>query len=135
MFYEFPYVFLNNLQCWHFLYCFGFNLKKKKLVEKVNIYNQQLNIQQNIWRSIFEGVERLCYEHIICEPFDCHLPNQNGIWMKFAAQSFIYHTYVSMPQVFFWNSSMRKPCHLYYWICTIAQIKFPPFYEVNSCNR
>ena len=26
-----------------FLYCFGFNLKKKNLVENVNIYNQQLN--------------------------------------------------------------------------------------------
>ena len=34
---------------WHFLYCFGFNLKKKNLVEKVNIYNQQLNIWWNNW--------------------------------------------------------------------------------------
>ena len=49
--------FLNNLHYWYFLYCFGFILKKKYLVEKVNIYNQQLNI----WRSIVlvDGVERL----------------------------------------------------------------------------
>ena len=31
------YFFLSNLRL--FLHCFGFNLKKKDLVEKVNIYN------------------------------------------------------------------------------------------------
>ena len=35
-------------------------LALKNLVEKVNIYNQQLNIWRNIWRSIFDRVERLC---------------------------------------------------------------------------
>ena len=47
--YEFPDVFLNNLLYWHFLYCFGFNLREKSC-EKVNIYNQQLIILPNNWR-------------------------------------------------------------------------------------
>ena len=50
--------FLNNLQYWHFLYCFGFNLKKI-FCRIVNIYNQQLNIWRNIWRFIFD--RRLSY--------------------------------------------------------------------------
>ena len=43
---SFQIFYLNNLQYWHFLYYFGFNLKKKSEnpVEKVNTYNQQLNI-------------------------------------------------------------------------------------------
>ena len=44
LFYEFPIgVFLNNQLHMFFLYCFDFNIKKF-LVEKINIYNQQLNI-------------------------------------------------------------------------------------------
>ena len=49
IFYEFPDGFLNNQLYWHFLYCFGFNLKEN-LVGKVNIYNQLLNFWRNSWR-------------------------------------------------------------------------------------
>ena len=48
-FISFQMVFLNNQLYWHFLYCFGFNLKKKSC-RKVNIYNQQLNFWWNNWR-------------------------------------------------------------------------------------
>ena len=44
-----------------FFYCFGFNLKKKNLVEKVNIYYQQLNIWQNNWRSRRTRLQRLIF--------------------------------------------------------------------------
>ena len=43
------FLLVSNQLYWHFLYCFGFNLKKN-LVEKVNIYNQQLNFWRNNWR-------------------------------------------------------------------------------------
>ena len=52
LFYEFPDIFLNNLQYWHFLYCFGFNLKKKSckyLQSTVEYLTEYLQI--HIWRS------------------------------------------------------------------------------------
>ena len=49
LFMSFQMIFLKNQLYWHFLYCFGFYLKKN-LVEKVNIYNQQLNFWRNDWR-------------------------------------------------------------------------------------
>ena len=55
MFYEFPDVFLNNQLYSHFSYCFGLNLKKNH-VQKVNIYNQELNINR-----IIDGVERYVF--------------------------------------------------------------------------
>jgi hypothetical protein len=59
LFYEFPDIFLNNRQYWNFLYSFGFNLKKKSC-RKSKYFHQQLNIWRNIWRAIFDGVERIC---------------------------------------------------------------------------
>ena len=45
---------------------------RKNRVQKINIYNPQLNNWGIIWRSIFDRVERLCYcdevEHQKCKP-------------------------------------------------------------------
>ena len=69
MFYGFQMLFLNNQIYWHFLYCFGFNLKKKKIVEKVNIYNQQLNIWRNNWRLHNWQCRRT---RLVCGDFGLH---------------------------------------------------------------
>ena len=48
LFYEFPDIFLNNLQYWNVLYCFDFNLKKKSskkcLQSKVEYLMEYLTI-------------------------------------------------------------------------------------------
>ena len=46
-------------------------------------------------------------------------------------------SYVDMPQFIFGNSSMRTPCHFYYWICTFDQNNFaqPSFCIFKWCGK
>ena len=47
-----------------------------------------------------------------------------NLWLKV---SFITCTYIKKN---YWNPSMRKICHSYYWICNFG--KNPPFYELKN---
>ena len=65
LFYEFPGGLSKQSAIYAFFYTVLLLIKRKNLVEKVNIYNQQLNIwRSTIWQSIFDGVERICHYFI-----------------------------------------------------------------------